>query len=103
MQSVSSRIWTRVAGFISYDDNYYTTGTSSGNSIYDIIHQFKNKVAQLTGAVEYTDCFPVEEYDPTTNECPGYDTKHSEALGNAGHPFIAVASRSTLNRSGCTW
>ena len=28
MQSVSSRIWTRVAVFISYDDNHYTTGTS---------------------------------------------------------------------------
>ena len=29
MQSVSSRIWTRVAVSISYDDNYYTMGTSS--------------------------------------------------------------------------
>ena len=29
MQSVSSRIWTRVAVSISYDDNYYTTDTSS--------------------------------------------------------------------------
>ena len=28
MQSVSSRIWTRVALSISYDDNHYTTGTS---------------------------------------------------------------------------
>ena len=28
MQSISSRIWTRVAVSISYDDNYYTTGTS---------------------------------------------------------------------------
>ena len=28
MQSVSSRIWTRVAVFISNDDNNYTTGTS---------------------------------------------------------------------------
>ena len=28
MQSVSSRIWTRVAVFISYDDNDYTTGSS---------------------------------------------------------------------------
>ena len=27
MQSVSSRIWTRVAASISYDDNYFTTGT----------------------------------------------------------------------------
>ena len=26
MQSVSSRIWTRVAVFISYDDNHYNTG-----------------------------------------------------------------------------
>ena len=30
MQSVSSRIWTRIAVFISYGDNDYTTGTSSG-------------------------------------------------------------------------
>ena len=28
MQSVSSRIWTRVGVSISYDDNHYTTGTS---------------------------------------------------------------------------
>ena len=28
MQSVSSRIWTRVTVFISYDDNHYTMGTS---------------------------------------------------------------------------
>ena len=30
MQSVSSRIWTRVAVFISYDDNDYTTGKDGG-------------------------------------------------------------------------
>ena len=29
MQSVSSRIWIRVAVSISYDDNDYTTGTSN--------------------------------------------------------------------------
>ena len=33
MQLVSSRIWTRVAVFISYDDNNYTTSTS--NYVYD--------------------------------------------------------------------
>ena len=27
MQSVSSRIWTRVTVSTSYDDNHYTTGT----------------------------------------------------------------------------
>ena len=29
MQSVWSRIWTRVAESISYDDNHYTTGISN--------------------------------------------------------------------------
>ena len=29
MQPVSSKIWTRVAVSISYDDNHYTTGTST--------------------------------------------------------------------------
>ena len=29
MQSVSSRIWTRIAVFISYGDNDYITGTSN--------------------------------------------------------------------------
>ena len=33
MQSVSSRIWTRIAVFISYDDNDYTTGTSNWHNI----------------------------------------------------------------------
>ena len=37
MQSVSSRIWTRVAVSISFNDNHYTTGTSSSVTvlIYD--------------------------------------------------------------------
>ena len=35
MQSVSSRIWTRVAVFISYDDNNYTTDTSQKLAIID--------------------------------------------------------------------
>ena len=30
MQSVSSRVRTRIAVSISYDDNHYTTGTSNG-------------------------------------------------------------------------
>ena len=34
MQSVSSRIWTCIAVFISYDDNQYTTGTSTSSFIW---------------------------------------------------------------------
>ena len=33
MQSVSSRIWTRIAVFISYSDNDYTTGTSKSRKL----------------------------------------------------------------------
>ena len=35
MQSVSSRIWTRVVVSISYDDTDYTTGTSIKNKKSD--------------------------------------------------------------------
>ena len=31
-------------------------------------------IAQLAGAVEYTDCIYAEGWDPPT-ECPEYDTK----------------------------
>ena len=37
-------------------------------------------VAQSAGAVEYTDCFSAEEYDPPPHhECHGYDTKQSDS------------------------
>ena len=32
-------------------------------------------VAQLAGAVEYTNCTSAEGEDPPTDESPGYDTK----------------------------
>ena len=34
MQSVLSRIWTRVAVSISYDDNHYTTSTFNAYANY---------------------------------------------------------------------
>ena len=40
MQSVSSRIWTRIAVFISYGDNDYTTGTST----LDLLKVFLGKL-----------------------------------------------------------
>ena len=38
MQSVSSRIWTRVTVSISYDDNHYATGTSL--MIFFMVNQY---------------------------------------------------------------
>ena len=40
-QSVSSRIWTHVAVFISYDDNNYTTGIIIIIIIIIVIIRFK--------------------------------------------------------------
>ena len=37
MQLVSSRIWTRVAVSISYDDNHYTTASSDKAKYYIFI------------------------------------------------------------------
>ena len=42
------------------------------------VHNPLNDFAQLAGAVEYTDCISAEGYDPTPNECPGYETKQSD-------------------------
>ena len=50
MQSFSSRIWTRVAVSISYDDNHYTTGTSS--SVKDANHWMA-----YHGEFDYSDKF----------------------------------------------
>ena len=38
MQSVSSRIWTRIAVFISYGDNDYTTGLVYRGKRYKVRH-----------------------------------------------------------------
>ena len=52
MQSVSSRFWTRVAVFISYDDNDYTTGTSQAleNAEYSFIAIFPRSTLARSGS-----------------------------------------------------
>ena len=54
MQSVSSRIWTRAAVSISYDDNHYTTGTSSklGHNAAQITKNIYS--AKWEGAVDHS-------------------------------------------------
>ena len=53
---------------------------------------------------------PLQSGKTPPNECPGYDTKHSESevpvilgLRNAEHPFIAIAPRFTQARRSSTW
>ena len=50
MQSVSARIWTRVAVSISYDDNHYTTDTSlytTGTFLNAVLNKNKNDSEKL--------------------------------------------------------
>ena len=44
MQSVSSKIWTRVAVSISYDDNDYTTGTSWWVGIFSSFEEISQEI-----------------------------------------------------------
>ena len=51
-----------------------------GGNFYDwirIVGTIRKKIAQLAGAVEYTNCYFAQGQDPT-NKCPGYDTKQSD-------------------------
>ena len=67
-------------------------------------------VAQSAGAVEYTDCISAKCYPPPATSVL-YMTLNNRmvrfkkcwALNNAMYPFLALAPRSTLARSGSTW
>ena len=62
MQSVSSRIWTRVAVSMSYDDNHYTTGTyimkqnsfPSGLLCVCVLVLISSTLSKLIWSVKYT-------------------------------------------------
>ena len=47
MQSVSSRIWTRVTVYISYDCNHYTTGISKTNINAQKLKKAQNELAKI--------------------------------------------------------
>ena len=47
MQWVSSRIWTRVAVSISYDDNHYTTGPYQVLSLWGIVNDGNKGVLRI--------------------------------------------------------
>ena len=84
MQSVSSRIWTRIAAFISYGDNDYTTGTSSKQD------QGNNKI------------IPVQLFSsqPGTTRCRGsWQQVHCRGEAATIYPAITLVSSSELNEA----
>ena len=48
MQLVSSKIWTRVAVSISYDDKYYTTGTGAYNKVHSLIYCWWSRILSIS-------------------------------------------------------
>ena len=70
MQSVSSRIWTRVVVSIFYDDNHYTTGTSK----YDIWHSLWEGGLILTSTKYCTDVISMGERKKSTKNCARHCT-----------------------------
>ena len=50
---------------------------------------------QSVGAVEYTNWFSVEGYDPS-NECPGYDTKQSDGKAPVMLELLGMLSPPSL-------
>ena len=61
-------------------------------------------IAQLAGAVEYSDCTAAEGYPMSVLDMKlWWSSGNAGDLGNAEHPFIAIAPRSTLARRGSTW
>ena len=49
MQSFSSRIWTRVAVSISYDDNHYTTDIISYNELSFLVRRSPKHIILIVG------------------------------------------------------
>ena len=53
MQLVSSRIWTRVAVSISYNDNYYTMGTSKEKNLIQAVGIYSEDIEKEFGIEKY--------------------------------------------------
>ena len=76
-----------------------------------ICHKIKPNLAQLAEAVEYNDCFSVEEKDPPPTSVLEiwlktiwrWGSSNARTLVNVEYPFIAIVPRSTLARSCSTW
>ena len=60
MQSVSSRISTRVTVLISYDDNHYTTGRRYDETIFMIFIMY-NGIGAFNWDVFSQNLFPTEK------------------------------------------
>ena len=85
MQSASSRIWTRVAVSIPYDDNHFTTGTSTNMDmrlmvisiiirVLGTISKSSEKImeeSEIRGRIETIETTGIVEIGQNTEKSPG--------------------------------
>ena len=86
MQSVSSRIWTRVAVSISYDDNHYTTRTSNLIWGYKRVYTHPKGICSKVNVIALLD-FELAYYDVTVQHISHYAT---ESLPNVTYEVIDI-------------
>ena len=80
MQSVSTRIWTRVAVSISYDDNHYTTGTSffllfnPKSGVHTGVHTFPKGICPKVNVIARRE-YELAYYDSAVHHFNHYTTR----------------------------
>ena len=74
MQSAWSRIWTRVAVSISYDDNHYTTGTSTNSWGIREVHNFTKGISPKVNVIAWL-VFEVFYFETVAQYVSHYTTK----------------------------
>ena len=92
MQSVSSRIWIRVAVSISYDDNHYTTGTSKKLFVICVLivfNKFWPKVF-VRRKVFVNKSFFSESFKIVLKRIGMLQKKQRKEIGYATYPFVYI-------------
>ena len=96
MQSVSSRIWTRVAVSISYDDNHYTTGTSIHMYIYAFFRGIR------TGDISTLEGTPLKLVDKFTYLGSSVESTEKDIETRLTKAWTAINRLSTIWKSDLT-
>ena len=64
-----------------------------------VLVSISHLLAHSAGAIEYTDCYPAEVWDPPTHMCPSYDTKQSDGEAPVMLEFWGMWRTSLLSYS----
>ena len=98
MQSVASRIWTRVVVSISYDDNHYTTGTSTIGP-----YQFLTTPAQSGIEADANKRLQHNSQSSSISEASPEDCLVTYSGYSLGESYSSVEMRSVYSAASADW